>query len=70
MTISYFDCLLSSLTVKERYKKFLAKYDNYSDNTFANTVVFLKLYILENVLSKGPFVTKHLNNQGVKQAPY
>jgi len=26
--------------------------------------------IWENVLSKGPFVTKNLNSEGVKQAPY
>jgi len=68
MIISYFDCLLSNLTVKERYKKFLGKYNNYSDNTFVNTVncTFSKRGHLSPKTSTIKGSNRHLTEAGLQ----
>ena len=68
MIISYFDCLLSNLTVKERYKKFLGKYNNYSDNTFVNTVncTFWKRGHLSPKTSTIKGSNRHLTEAGLQ----
>ena len=68
MTISYFNCLLSSLTVKERYKNFFGKYNNYSDNTFVNTVncTFWKRGHLSPKTSTIKGSNRHLTEAGLQ----